>query len=44
VLTRQYGRYGYQKIIALLQDAGWLVNDKEVERIWPREGLRMPKK
>src|SRR3712207_6039555 len=41
-LTRQYGRYGYRKITALLRDAGWLVNDKRVERIWRREGLKVP--
>ena len=27
-LARQYGRYGYRKIAALLRDEGWLVNDK----------------
>ena len=27
-LARQYGRYGYRKIAALLEQAGWLVNDK----------------
>ena len=37
-LARQYGRYGYRKISALLQDAGWVVNDKRVERIWRQEG------
>ena len=37
-LARQYGRYGYRKIAALLRDAGWFVNDKRVERIWRREG------
>jgi transposase InsO family protein len=36
-LARLYGRYGYRKIAALLRDAGWLVNDKRVERIWRRE-------
>ena len=41
-LARQYGRYGYRKIGALLQAAGWLVNDKRVERIWRREGLKVP--
>src|SRR5829696_1110846 len=41
-LARQYGRYGYRKITALLRDAGWLVNDKRVERIWRREGLKVP--
>jgi putative transposase len=43
-LARQYGRYGYRKIAALLRTAGWLVNDKRVERIWRREGLKVPKK
>jgi hypothetical protein len=32
-LARRYGRYGYRKIGALLKAAGWLVNDKRVERI-----------
>jgi putative transposase len=41
-LARQYGRYGYRKIAALLRRAGWLVNDKRVERIWRREGLKVP--
>ena len=43
-LARLYGRYGYRKIAALLREAGWLVNDKRVERIWRREGLKVPKK
>jgi putative transposase len=30
--ARQYGRYGYRKIAGLLEQAGWLVNDKRVER------------
>ena len=43
-LARQYGRYGYRRISALLRDAGWLVNDKRVERLWRREGLKVPMK
>ena len=43
-LTRQYGRYGYRRIAALLRDAGWQVNDKRVERLWRREGLKVPMK
>ena len=43
-LARQYGRYGYRKITALLRDAGWVVNAKRVERIWRREGLKVPAK
>jgi len=41
-LARKYGRYGYRKISALLRASGWLVNDKRVERIWRREGLKVP--
>ena len=33
-LARQYGRYGYRRIAALLREAGWQVNDKRVERLW----------
>ena len=43
-LARKYGRYGYRKIAELLHSAGWLVNDKRVERIWRREGLKVPAK
>lgn len=43
-LARQYGRYGYRRIAVLLRRAGWQVNDKRVERIWRREGLKVPTK
>jgi putative transposase len=43
-LATQYGRYGYRRITALLRDAGWPVNRKRVERIWRREGLKVPQK
>jgi putative transposase len=43
-LARTYGRYGYRRITALLRAAGWLVNVKRVERIWRREGLKVPMK
>ena len=43
-LARQYGRYGYRRIGELLRRAGWHVNDKRVERIWRREGLKVPAK
>ncbi len=33
-LTRQFGRYGYRRVAALLREAGWQVNDKRVERLW----------
>jgi putative transposase len=44
VLASQYGRYGYRRITALLQRAGWQVGKDRVERIWRREGLKVPKK
>jgi len=43
-LARRYGRYGYRKITELVRRAGWQVNDKRVERIWRREGLKVPTK
>jgi putative transposase len=44
-LARRYGRYGYRKIAELLRSqSGWIVNDKRVERIWRREGLKVPHK
>jgi transposase InsO family protein len=43
-LAKRYGRYGYRRITALLRDAGWSVNHKRVERIWRREGLKVPAK
>ncbi|MDR5726292.1 MAG: IS3 family transposase [Terriglobia bacterium] len=43
-LARQYGRYGYRRVTALLRAAGWSVNKKRVERIWRREGLKVPAK
>ncbi len=43
-LATRYGRYGYRRITALLLEKGWIVNHKRVERIWRREGLKVPKK
>lgn len=43
-LASQFGRYGYRRITALLREAGWAVNVKRVERIWRREGLKVPQK
>ena len=41
-LAIQYGRYGYRRITAMLRRDGWTVNVKRVERIWRREGLKVP--
>jgi putative transposase len=43
-LASQYGRYGYRRITILLREVGWAVNMKRVERIWQREGLKVPQK
>jgi transposase InsO family protein len=43
-LATEYGRYGYRRITAMLKQEGWDVNHKRVERIWRREGLKVPQK
>jgi transposase InsO family protein len=44
-LASKYGRYGYRRITALLNNEhGWGVNHKRVQRIWRKEGLKVPKK
>jgi len=43
-LASEYGRYGYRRITALLQARGWRVGKDRVERIWKREGLKVPAK
>jgi putative transposase len=43
-LASQYGRYGYRRITSLLVEAGWQVGCDRVQRIWRREGLKVPKK
>jgi len=43
-LAAEYGRYGYRRITALLRIAGWRVGKDRVQRIWRREGLKVPKK
>jgi putative transposase len=43
-LASEYGRYGYRRITALLRQTGWCVGKDRVERIWRREGLKVPAK
>ncbi|MEM8971880.1 MAG: IS3 family transposase [Pseudomonadota bacterium] len=43
-LAREYGRYGYRIVTGLLRNSGWHVNHKRIERIWKREGLKVPPK
>ena len=41
-LATAYGRYGYRRITGLLRWDGWTVNHNRVERLWRREGLKVP--
>jgi transposase InsO family protein len=43
-LATEYGRYGYRRVAALLRAEGFAVNHKRVERLWRREGLKVPAK
>lgn len=43
-LATSYGRYGYRRITMMLRQEGWHVNHKRIERLWRREGLKVPQK
>jgi transposase InsO family protein len=43
-LAGEYGRYGYRRITGLLRDEGFRANHKRVERLWRREGLKVPQR
>ena len=43
-LASEYGRYGYRRITVELRKAGWPVGKDRVQRIWRREGLKVPQK
>jgi len=43
-LASEYGRYGYRRITTLLRGVGWKVGKDRVERIWRREGLKVPRR
>ena len=43
-LATKYGRYGYRRITALLQREGFQINHKRVERLWRKEGSKVPQK
>ena len=43
-LATEYGRYGYRRVTAMLREEGFGVNHKRVERLWRREGLKVPAK
>ena len=41
-LATQYGRFGYRRVGAMLRGEGFRVNHKRIERLWRREGLKVP--
>ena len=43
-LARQFARYRYPSIAALLRGAGWSVSDGQIERLWRQGGLKVPHK
>ena len=43
-LASRFGNSGYRRVTALLRHRGWRVHHKRVERIWRREGLKVPAK
>ena len=43
-LAMKYGRYGYRRITVELGKGGWEVSQDRVQRIWRREGLKVPHK
>jgi len=43
-LAAKFGRYGYRRVTALVQEQGFRVNHKRVERIWRQEGLKVPRR
>ena len=43
-LALEYGRYGYRRIAALLRVEGFQVNHKKIERLWRKEGLKVPQR
>lgn len=43
-LASPYGRYGYRRITALLNQAGFRVGKDRVQRSWRRAGLKVPQR
>lgn len=43
-LAKEYGRYGYRQITGMLNLECWRVNHKRIERLWRKEGLKVPHK
>lgn len=43
-LAKEYGRYGYRTVTAMLRREGWDVGKDAVYTIWRHEGLKVPQK
>ncbi|WP_405405470.1 IS3 family transposase [Paracoccus sp. Ld10] len=43
-LTQEFGRYGYRMITGTLNNSGWHLNHKWVERMWRQKALHVPQK
>ena len=43
-LALMYGRYGYPRITELLKMEGWKVGTNRIQRLWRREGLKVPQR
>lgn len=43
-LAEGYGRFGYRRVTRMLQGEGFEVNHKRIERLWRREGLKVPQR
>ena len=41
---KDYGKYGYRRIMALLREEVWQINHKRMLRLWRQEGLEVPAK
>ena len=44
LIASNYGRYGYRRVTAMLNNSGMVVGKDRVQRIWRREGLKVPQK
>jgi putative transposase len=44
MLSARHPRFGSPRILQLLIASGWRVNHKRIERLWRREGLKVPQR
>ena len=42
--SRRRPRWGWRRAAKAARDAGWVVNNKRIHRLWRDEGLRVPYK